>query len=305
MSEINKGVLIYNEWFDAMKNLNAKDFKSLILAMYDYQIYDVPPPEFKGKSSIVSSMIFSCLKRRKQQAARGKLGAESRANRASAIKKDEVSPPTSPVFDIHFFSPSAAMSTAASTDKENAPSGDENDEASGDLSTATSQSIEEHSVAEYSITEHNLAERSVAYPTLCGGDMPPDRSEIGTQIPSAPSQTGAKAPTSNALSLAETQKGYGIYQNVFLSNSEYLLIKNTVDNAEKYIDNFSAKLYSKGYRYPNHAQAILDWWKKDSRLPKDKSTDTSPNSPPSYGSFDTDRFFEAALKRSLGEDAEG
>lgn len=303
MSEIDKGVLIYNEWFDAMKNLNPKDFKALILAMYDYQIHDVPPPEFKGKSSIVSSMIFSYVKRRKQQAARGKLGAESRANRASAIKKDEVSPPASPTFDIHFFSPSTAMSTAASTDKENAPSGGSSGECGGVQITATSQSIEENSVEENKITENNLAERSVVYPTLCGG-TPPARSELGAQMPSAPSEIGAEAPTSNALANGEKQKGYGIYQNVFLSNSEYLLIKNTVDNAEKYIDNFSAKLYSKGYRYPNHAQAILDWWKKDSRLPKETDTDTSPKSPPSYGSFDTDRFFEAALKRSLGEDIE-
>ena len=81
MSEIDKGVLIYNEWFDAMENLSPKDFKAFIYAMYNYQIHNVTPPEFKGKSAIMSSVIFPYIKRRKQQAQRGKLGAEAKASR--------------------------------------------------------------------------------------------------------------------------------------------------------------------------------------------------------------------------------
>ena len=272
MSETDKGVLIYTEWFDAMENLSPKDFKAFIYAMYNYQIHDVPPPEFKGKSAMISSVVFPYIKRRKQQSARGKLGVEAKATRLYRITKSAPPPPSSQAVSGGAILPSTASSQASSTVD----------------STASSQRIEENSVAENRIAENNLAERSVCEPS-----------------PALAASAKADEAAPISLALAEKQKGYGVYGNVFLSTEEYLLIKNTIDDAEKYIDNFSAKLYAKGYRYPNHAQAILDWWKKDSRLPKDGgSAAVSPTPGGSFdagGSFETDRFFEAAVKRSLGE----
>ena len=280
MSETDKGVLIYTEWFDAMENLSPKDFKAFIYAMYNYQIHDVPPPEFKGKSAMISSVVFPYIKRRKQQSARGKLGVEATATRLYRSTQSAPPPPSSQMISGGAILPSTASSQASSTVDSTASSTVD--------STASSQRIEENSVAENRIAENNLEERSVYEPSAALA---------------ASAEEHEVAPIS--LALAEKQKGYGVYGNVFLSTEEYLLIKNTIDDAEKYIDNFSAKLYAKGYRYPNHAQAILDWWKKDSRLPKDGGSATvSPTTSGSFdagGSFETDRFFEAAVKRSLGE----
>lgn len=285
MSEIDKGVLIYNEWFDAMENLNPKDFKAFIYAMYNYQIHDVPPPEFKGMSAMMSSMIFPYIKRRKKQAAIGKLGAEARLARASEPSRSASRSPaplsTKYSSGSPFAAPSIAPSTASSIASSIAPS--------TAPSTASCQSIVENSIEENKIAEHILEERSI--PCSSQGD-------------SAEAQISeANAPDTDALALADKQGGYGIYKNVFLSTEEYALIKNTIKDAEKYIDNFSVKLYSKGYRYPNHAKAILEWWAKDSRLPSSHDgasfvPDVTPTS--EHSSFDTDEFFEAAVRRSLG-----
>ena len=296
MSETDKGVLIYNEWFDAMENLSPKDFKAMIYAMYNYQIHDIPPPEFKGKSAIMSSVIFPYIKRRKQQSERGKLGAEAKASRIYRASREAMPPPSPQEIERDENSIPSASSGASS------------DASRGASSDASSQRIVKKSVEENKIAENNLKERSVSEPST--GDTPP--------APSASPDADDEEALTLALAPVEKQKGYGVYGNVFLSTSEYLLIKNTIDDAEKYIDNFSAKLYAKGYRYPNHAQAILDWWKKDSRLPGDGgSAAVSPTPGGSFGSsgaktapsgsfgsggsFDTDSFFEAAVKRSLGE----
>ena len=294
MSETDKGVLIYNEWFDAMENLSPKDFKAMIYAMYNYQIHDIPPPEFKGKSAMMSSVIFPYIKRRKQQSERGKLGAEAKASRIYRASREAMPPPSPQEIERDENSTPSASSDASSGASSDASSG------------ASSQRIVKKSVEENKIAENNLKERSVSEPST--GDTPP--------APSASPDADDEEALMLALAPVEKQKGYGVYGNVFLSTSEYLLIKNTIDDAEKYIDNFSAKLYAKGYRYPNHAQAILDWWKKDSRLPGDGGNTLAKaipsgacvsggGMPPSGktasgGSFDTDSFFEAAVKRSLG-----
>ena len=75
MSDILKGVLIYNEWFESMQSLSPKDYKTLMIAIYNAQINNVPPPEFTGRSRIVATMIFPCIERRKSQSEHGYLGA--------------------------------------------------------------------------------------------------------------------------------------------------------------------------------------------------------------------------------------
>ena len=78
MSDISKGVLIYNEWFESMQSLSAKDYKALMIAIYNAQINNIPPPEFTGRSKIVATIIFPCIERRKSQSERGYLGAVAR-----------------------------------------------------------------------------------------------------------------------------------------------------------------------------------------------------------------------------------
>ncbi len=78
MSDINKGVLIYNEWFEAMRALDPDDFKAVVLAIYDSQIHNIPPPEFEGVARAIAAIILPYIERRKQQAERGRAGAAAR-----------------------------------------------------------------------------------------------------------------------------------------------------------------------------------------------------------------------------------
>ncbi len=64
MSNTDKGVLIFNEWFEAMDKLNPKEFKKLMLSIYEYQAQSVEPPVFEGKTAIVADMIFPYIRRR-------------------------------------------------------------------------------------------------------------------------------------------------------------------------------------------------------------------------------------------------
>jgi Na+/alanine symporter len=43
LSQTEKGVLIFSEWFEAMENLNANDFKRMIYAIYRLQICGEKP----------------------------------------------------------------------------------------------------------------------------------------------------------------------------------------------------------------------------------------------------------------------
>ena len=52
------------------------------------------------------------------------------------------------------------------------------------------------------------------------------------------------------------------------------------------------KLKSKGYKFDDHYSTILLWAQKDGKKPVTESGVS--------GSFDTDEFFEAALRRARG-----
>lgn len=83
-------------------------------------------------------------------------------------------------------------------------------------------------------------------------------------------------------------KAYGKLQNVMLTEEEYQDLLVAVPDATGRIEAFGAKIAAKGYTYDNHYAAILLWYQED----KKKGTQA--------GSFDTDDFFEAALKRTYG-----
>ena len=83
MSQTDKGVLIFEEWFKAMDKLGANEYKKLMHAIYRYQLCGEEPPEFKGKSAIVADMIFPYITRRLAQARGGKRSAEKRGGQFS------------------------------------------------------------------------------------------------------------------------------------------------------------------------------------------------------------------------------
>ncbi len=78
MSQTDKGVLIFGEWFEAMNMLSPKDYKALMNAIYRCQLLGEEPPEFKGKACMMSSMIFPYIKRRLATARAGKKGSSAR-----------------------------------------------------------------------------------------------------------------------------------------------------------------------------------------------------------------------------------
>lgn len=97
------------------------------------------------------------------------------------------------------------------------------------------------------------------------------------------------APAQEETTEQEKKQKYGKFSNVFLSQDEYESLKKEYgkSTADSLIDGFSCKVISKGYKSNNHYATILQWAKEDGVKPiKD--------------SFDTNEFFEAALKHSCG-----
>lgn len=89
----------------------------------------------------------------------------------------------------------------------------------------------------------------------------------------------------------------GKNQNVILTDEEYDLLISKGIPAD-YIDYFSERLDSGKYSYPHHYDAILKWWQKDrAKAPWNAGSARKPQQK-TESSFDTDEFFQAALKRS-------
>lgn len=84
---------------------------------------------------------------------------------------------------------------------------------------------------------------------------------------------------------------YGTHHNVRLTDAQYKDIKEKIPNADSYIDYFSERLKAKGYTIKDHHGTILEWWEKD------KEKQMKREEP--QGSFDTDDFFQAALKKGF------
>lgn len=124
---------------------------------------------------------------------------------------------------------------------------------------------------------------------------------VGSSERSGATERGGVSDGEVILSVRDGESGYkygwGSHNNVFLSTEEYLTLRREIPAADRYIDRFSEKLKQKGYRYPNHFAAIMQWWEEDKR----KEVSEVGGSEPPRGSFDTDEFFEAAVRRSLGE----
>ena len=78
MSQTDRGVLMLYDWYSAMESLNAKDYKQLMNAIWHLQLEGQEPPEFKGKSAIAAAMIFPYIRRRREAARAGMLGAQAR-----------------------------------------------------------------------------------------------------------------------------------------------------------------------------------------------------------------------------------
>lgn len=93
----------------------------------------------------------------------------------------------------------------------------------------------------------------------------------------------------NTLSIARPR---GKHNNVMLTDEEYGDICAVIPEADKYIDSFSQKLVDRGYRFDNHHDTILSWWRSDKSRHKKKPKKSG-------GSFSTDEFFAKAVAHGL------
>ena len=95
----------------------------------------------------------------------------------------------------------------------------------------------------------------------------------------------------DAVSESAVQERYGMFQNVYLSETEYaeLVDRYGKTTAQSLIDNLSTKMRSKGYKFNDHYATILSWAIRDNVKEKTEK------------SYDLDDFFGAALQRSYDE----
>ena len=64
----------------------------------------------------------------------------------------------------------------------------------------------------------------------------------------------------------EQNKGrtpYGRYKNVMLTEDEYRALKQNIPEADKYIQDLSCYMQSKGVSYPDHDATIRNWYRRD------------------------------------------
>ena len=93
-----------------------------------------------------------------------------------------------------------------------------------------------------------------------------------------------KAESKDLIKKKGKKNIYGTFENVKLTNEEFESFKAKFPYSHmRYIDDLSLYIASRGDKYKSHYATLLAW-------NRDKEE--------SSGSFDTDEFFEAALKRS-------
>ena len=76
MTKITEGVLIFNNWFEAAKLLSGSEFKKLMLAIYEYQIFGKQPPTFTPKGEAVARSILPLIEKRVKGAMWARQGLE-------------------------------------------------------------------------------------------------------------------------------------------------------------------------------------------------------------------------------------
>ena len=324
MSKKDLGILIYHEWLTAMESLSAKDVKALLMAMRDCQVYDVPPPKFKGSANVLASVIFPSIERRKKLSDYGKRGMEARLYnlRLADIKKKEseasVKEKVNELPKISEPSPEEALTPDAAMTQSLPVSQNGSVAVSLPPCSPDGNSIEEHSTEEHSTEDESIEKQS---PTAADDNV--CSAYTGDGICYQESIKDALKIIEDSLCESERRDlyperyrdelraraekegvdkfAYGKYNNVFLTADEYMDIKQTIKNADTYINMFSHKLHAKGYRYEDHAKAILEWWARDREFEERNSVGWVSYNDSGENATDYDAFFEAAVRKALGD----
>lgn len=61
-----KGILLFYDWFEALKCLKDEDLRKMLVAMIEYHRDNTPPPKFEGSAAIIASFIFPQIRRLKE-----------------------------------------------------------------------------------------------------------------------------------------------------------------------------------------------------------------------------------------------
>ncbi len=87
---------------------------------------------------------------------------------------------------------------------------------------------------------------------------------------------------------SQEKQNYGEYGNVLLTDEDIELLKAEFSDYEARIERLSSYIESSGKTYNNHLAVIRTWAREEIEKRKQGN-----------GSFDTDEFFNAALKKSI------
>ncbi len=310
--EKNFGFLLFYDWFDLFYDLSPKHYKMLMNAMVFYQRYGTPPPEFPDKIKKIANLIFTQLDRRIANSENGRLGGEAKARAQMSSL-----PPLAAAGAA-----AGAASMAYRRDKEETKKSQEekkqdNKYLLSDESAYLCGSYEPQ-IANGKLQMANGKLQMGNEDAEARGEIANGKLQMGNEDAEARGARGemgnGKLQMGNGKLQIENEdiglRTYGIHNNVFLTEGEYNMLRRDIPNADEYINTFSDKLVKKGYRYRDHYIAIRTWWERDRQYLNSASVQVNnehiglsqeASNGAKNSTFETDSFFEAALRRSEEE----
>ena len=119
--------------------------------------------------------------------------------------------------------------------------------------------------------------------------LPVDRNLSARQTENCPSDgkktvchmerklSGNKNKESKTNKSKRRSKGYGKFQNVFLSDGDMDSLRRTVPQYRDYIERLSTYMQSSGKRYADHAATIKSWYLRDNPPPPARNYESEEN----------------------------
>lgn len=119
--------------------------------------------------------------------------------------------------------------------------------------------------------------------------LPVDRNLSARQTENCPSDgkktvchmerklSGNKNKESKTNESKRSSKGYGKFQNVFLSDGDITVLQRTVPSYIEYIERLSAYMQSTGKSYADHAATIKSWYLRDNPPPPARNYESEEN----------------------------
>ena len=85
MAKCYNAFLVFHDWRDAFEALDGDSCKAILLAMFDYSVSGIEPPEFDDPAAkMAARFIFPAMERRARDAENGRKGGNKRVENASA-----------------------------------------------------------------------------------------------------------------------------------------------------------------------------------------------------------------------------